>query len=74
MKDNLETLMIIKKGKDIMLTVDKINNLEYNNNILRDTIIKIQEVLIEGYNDETPWSAIDKCFKLLSKLDKEYKV
>ena len=65
--------MNIKKGKDIMLTVDKINNLEYNNNILLDTIIKIQEILIEGYNNETPWSAIDKCLKLLSKLEKEYK-
>lgn len=65
--------MIIKKGKDIMLTVDKINNLEYNNNILLDTIIKMQEILIEGYNNETPWTAIDKCLKLLSKLDKEYK-
>jgi hypothetical protein len=65
--------MIIKKGKDIMLTVDKINNLEYNNNILVDTIIKMQEVLIEGYNNGTPWTAIDKCLKLLNKLEKEYK-
>ena len=65
--------MIIKKGKDIMLTVDKINNLEYNNNILLDTIIKMQEVLVEGYNKETPLTAIDKCLKLLSKLEKEYK-
>ena len=56
-----------------MLTVDKINKLEYNNNILIDTISKIQEVLIEGYNDEMPWTAIDKCFKLLRKLDKEYR-
>ena len=65
--------MIIKKGKDIMLTVDKINNLEYNNNILVDTIIKMQEVLIEGYNNGTPWYAVDECLKLLSKLEKEYK-
>lgn len=56
-----------------MLTVDKINNLEYNNDILIDTITKMQEALIEGYNDEMPWTAIDKCFKLLRKLDKEYK-
>ena len=65
--------MIIKKGKDIMLTVDKINNLEYNNSILVDAIIKMQEILVEGYNKETPWTAIDECLKLLSKLDKEYK-
>ena len=56
-----------------MLTVDKINKLEYNNNILIDTITKMQEALIEGYNDEMPWTAIDKCLKLLNKLDKEYK-
>lgn len=65
--------MIIKKGKDNMLTVDKINNLEYNNSILVDTIIKIQEELIQGYNNETPWTAIDKCLKLISELEKEYK-
>lgn len=70
MKDVWQTLMICEVD---MLSVDKINSLEYNNNILIDTITKMQEVLIEGYNNETPWTAIDKCFKLLSKLDKEYK-
>lgn len=65
--------MSIKKGKDNMLTVDKINNLEYNNNLMNDTLSYIYEQLVDGYNHEMPWTAIDNCLKAIGKCNKEYK-
>ena len=66
--------MNIKKGKDDMLTVDKINNLEYNNNLMNNTLSYIYEQLVDGYNHETPWAAIDNCLKAIDKCNKEYRV
>lgn len=56
-----------------MLSVDKINNLEYNNNLLNDTISKIHEELIEGYNTDMPYTAIHNCFKIILELERRYR-
>lgn len=54
-----------------MLTVDKINKLEFTNNRMADTLIKVRQLLIDGYNSEMPFTALDQAIDIIDKTDKE---
>lgn len=54
-----------------MLTVDKINKLEYLNSKMADTLNYIQSVLIDGYNYDLPYNAIKKSLQRIEAVDKE---
>ena len=54
-----------------MLTVDKINKLEFMNDKLSDALIKVRQLLIDGYNDDMPYIALDQAIDIIDKTDKE---
>ena len=54
-----------------MLTVDKINRLEGMNNTLSDTLIKVRQLLIDGYDTDMVYTAIDKAIDIIDKVDKQ---
>ena len=54
-----------------MLTVDKINKLEFMNDKMADALIKIRQLLIDGYDNDMMYTAMDKSIDVIDKLDKE---
>lgn len=54
-----------------MLTVDKINKLEYYNNKMINTLIAIRSILIDGYDTDMVYTAIDNSIDLIDRLDRE---
>lgn len=54
-----------------MLSVDKINKLEYYNNKMINLLTHIKDILIDGVEHEVPYYTIDKVLDLIDKLDEE---
>ena len=54
-----------------MLTVDKINKLEFMNDRMADALIKIRQLLIDGYDNDMMYTAMDKAVDIIDKTDKE---
>ena len=54
-----------------MLTVDKINKLEFMNDKMANALIKVRQLLIDGYDTDMVYTAIDKAIDIIDKTDKE---
>ena len=54
-----------------MLTVDKINKLEFMNDKMANALIKVRQLLIDGYDTNMVYTAIDKAIDIIDKTDKE---
>ena len=55
-----------------MLTVDKINRLVSDNEDLISTLTKVYDILVDGYNRELPYTAIDSAIKTIEESGKRY--
>ena len=55
-----------------MLTVDKINRLVKDNEDLIATLTKVYDILVDGYNEDTPYTAIDNAIKTIDKSGERY--
>ena len=54
-----------------MLTVDKINKLEFMNDKMANALIKVRQLLIDGYDADMVYTAIDQAIDIIDKTDKE---
>lgn len=54
-----------------MLTVDKINKLEFMNDKMVNALIKVRQLLIDGYDTDMVYTAIDKAIDIIDKTDKK---
>ena len=54
-----------------MLSVDKINKLEFMNDRMADSLIKVRQLLIDGYDTDMVYTAIDKAIDIIDKVDKQ---
>ena len=54
-----------------MLTVDKINKLEFMNDKMANALIKVRQLLIDGYDTDMVYTAIDKAIDVIDKTDKK---
>lgn len=54
-----------------MLDVNKINKLEFMNNRMADTLIKVRQLLIDGYNNDMTYTALDEAISTINRVDNE---
>ena len=54
-----------------MLSVDRINKLEYYNDKMINVLITVQDILVEGVSNDMPYEAIDRVLEMLYWLDEE---
>lgn len=54
-----------------MLDVNKINKLEFMNNRMADTLIKVRQLLIDGYNNDMTYTAFDEAITTINRVDDE---
>lgn len=54
-----------------MLSVDRINKLEYYNDKMINVLITVQDILVEGVSNDMPYEAIYRVLEMLYWLDEE---